>query len=65
MEKDEQVLEDSFVSIMSAVLNKWETAHLENGRYIGKKALDDIIITCRPLNCRTVQMTLQRGWKPF
>ena len=42
-EKDQQVLEDSFVSMMSAVLNKWETAHLEDGRFIGKAALDDIL----------------------
>lgn len=42
-EKDQQVLEDSFVSMMSAVLNKWETAHLEDGRFVGKAALDDIL----------------------
>ena len=42
MEKDQQVLEDSFVSMMSAVLNKWETAHLEDGLFVGKAALDDI-----------------------
>ena len=40
-EKDQQVLEDSFVSMMSAVLNKWETAHLEDGRFVGKAALDN------------------------
>lgn len=43
MEKDQQVLEDSFVSMMSAVLNKWETDHLEDGLYVGKAALDDIM----------------------
>lgn len=43
MEKDRQVVEDSFVDMMSAVLNKWETAHLEGSRFVGKAAFDDIL----------------------
>ena len=43
MEKDQQVLEDSFIGMMSAVLNKWESAHLEESRFLGKAAIDDIL----------------------
>ena len=43
MEKDQEVLEDSFVDMMSAVLGKWETAHLEDSRFTAKAALDDIL----------------------
>ncbi|MBQ9251287.1 MAG: NHLP bacteriocin export ABC transporter permease/ATPase subunit [Clostridia bacterium] len=43
MENDQEVLEDSFVRMISVVLDKWETNHLEDGRLIAKAALDDIL----------------------
>ena len=43
MENDQEALEDSFVRMISVVLDKWETNHLEDGRLIAKAALDDIL----------------------
>ena len=43
MENDQEVLEDSFVRMISVVLGKWEASHLEDSRFTAKAALDEIL----------------------
>ena len=42
-QRDQDVFEDSFVRMASAVLDKWNANRLESGGMIAKEALDDVL----------------------
>ena len=42
-ESDQSLLEDSFFRMASAVMNRWDTARLEDERLIAREAIDDIL----------------------
>ena len=42
-ENDQNVLEDSFFRMASVVMDKWNTARLEDGRLITREAIDEIL----------------------
>ena len=43
MESDQNILEDSFFRMASAIMDKWSAEHLEDERLITKEAIDDIL----------------------
>ncbi len=43
MESDQNILEDSFFRIASAVMDRWSVDRLEDNRLIAREALDDIL----------------------
>ena len=43
MENDQNVLEDSFFSMASAVMDRWDANRLESKRLIAKEAIDDVL----------------------
>ena len=54
MESDRSIVEDSFFTLASAIMERWDTDHLKDHRLIAKDALDDVLkyFHLKPLEIR-------------
>ena len=70
METDQNVLEDSFFRMASAVMDKWNAERMEDDRLIAKEAIDDVLKYYRqkpveiPENIKDVTEQLEYAMRP-